>query len=113
MKNSWRYIPYENRMIENIVSYDPTDDIIANLDGDDMMGPMATIWSVEELCDSSHSLLTKRQKIVLYHRIVDGFTFQQIANKMSTSRQNCCEIFYKALERIRLWLEQSEGGEGI
>ena len=104
MKNNWRYIPYEGRMIENIVSYDPTDDIIARLDGDDEAGPTATIWSVEELCEPGHSLLTKRQKVVLYHRIVDGFTFQQIATKMSTSRQNTCEIFYKAIERIRVWL---------
>lgn len=100
MKDDWRYVPYSRGALEKMLNYNPEDDYIAKLDGDVTKGEEPT-FSFDNLLSRSDKLLTRKQKIVLYKRLVEGKTFQSIGDDLSCSRQNCYEIYHKALSRLK------------
>ena len=99
-KNNWRYLPITPELMDLKINYSPEDNYIRYLDGDNI-GEDDDDFSIFRYFEVNNTTLTKKQKIVLYQRIVEGKTFESIGNNLDTSRQNIFEIYYKALERIR------------
>lgn len=99
-KNDWRYVPYTPEALDSINYYDPEDTMIEAIDSkrtqEEDIG-----FSFHSLIEDKNKLLTKKQKLVLYLRIVEGKTFAQIGKECKTSRQNCFEIYNKALTRLK------------
>jgi DNA-directed RNA polymerase specialized sigma subunit len=99
-KNNWRYLPITPELMDLKINYSPEDNYISFLDGDNI-GEDDDDFSIFGYFEVNNNTLTKKQKIVLYQRIVEGKTFESIGINLETSRQNIFEIYYKALERIR------------
>jgi len=95
----WRYINYSQEAIDNIHNHNPEDLLIAMIDGD-ITEEEDYSFSFHQLLDET-KLLTNKQKIVLYKRIVEGKTFEQIGKECKTSRQNCHELYQKAIIRLK------------
>ena len=99
-KNNWRYLPITPELMDLKINYSPEDNYIRHLDGDNIEEDDKE-FSIFGYFEVNNNTLTKKQKIVLYQRIVEGKTFESIGTNLETSRQNIFEIYYKALERIR------------
>lgn len=98
--NNWRYVSYNQTAIDSIHNYNPEEDIISKLDREKEEENNIT-FSFHALLEDGNKLLTKKQKLVLFKRIAEGKTFAQIGKECRTTRQNCFEIYNKALLRLK------------
>jgi len=108
MKGNWRYIPLTAKQLERIVAVDYETIILDRLDGDDEEEDIG--FSIFDLLDST-DLLTDRQKDVLELRLVDALTFEEIGQKLQTSKQNVFEIYNKGIQNLKkdlTWLSIPE-----
>jgi DNA-directed RNA polymerase specialized sigma subunit len=108
MKGNWRYIPLTAKQLERIVAVDYETIILDRLDGDDDEEDIG--FSIFDLLDST-DLLTDRQKDVLELRLVDALTFEEIGQKLQTSKQNVFEIYNKGIQNLKkdlTWLSVPE-----
>ena len=99
MKDDWRLLPIPDYKMDEMHSYDPENDIISRLDGDvgeEEDGYLDLIFSEDS------SILTPGQKVVLWHRLIDGMTYDQIGKIIGTSRQNVYEMYNKALKNLKM-----------
>lgn len=99
MKDDWRLLPIPDYKMDEMNSFNPENDIISKLDGEpdeEENGYMDLIFSEES------GILTPGQKVVLWHRVIDRMTYDQIGKLIGTSRQNVYEIYNKALKNLRL-----------
>ena len=107
--NDWRYVSYNQTSLDTIHNYNPEDEIIDRIDGR-KEEEQSINFSFHALLEDGNKLLTRKQKLVLYKRIVEGKTFAQIGKECKTTRQNCFEIYNKALSRLKedtSWLSGS------
>ena len=98
MKGNWRYVPLSASQLERVRAVDYEQLILDHLDGDDQEEPEG--FSIFDLLDNT-KLLTDKQKDVLEMRIVDNLTFEEIGQKLKTSKQNVFEIYKYALANLR------------
>ena len=98
MKGNWRYVPLSASQLERVRAVDYEQLILDHLDGDDHEEPEG--FSIFDLLDNT-KLLTDKQKDVLEMRIVDNLTFEEIGQKLKTSKQNVFEIYKYALANLR------------
>lgn len=96
----WRYVYFSEEQIDNINNYNPEDELIDMIDNGKVELEEPS-FSFHSLIEANDKRLTKKQKVVLYKRIVEGKTFAQIGKECNSSRQNCFEIFNKAITRLR------------
>jgi|LakMenE01Jun11ns_1017448.scaffolds.fasta_scaffold9574028_1 DNA-directed RNA polymerase specialized sigma subunit len=93
---SWRYICLVPEQIDRLIHIDEEQIIIDKLDGVSSEEETFSFFDVVE----NHKSLTEKQKDVLFHRIVEELTFEQIAEEMRSSRQNVYEIYKTALNNL-------------
>lgn len=65
----------------------------------------------EDFAEKLHealNTLTDLQKVIVHHRIWDGLTFTQIAEKYNCTKQNIHQIFNDACFKMRIYLETGE-----
>ncbi len=99
MKDDWRLLPIPDYKMDEMNSYNPEQSIISRLDGDleeEENGYLDLIFS-EDSC-----ILTPGQKVVLWHRVIDNMTYDQIGKIIGTSRQNVYEMYNKALKNLKM-----------
>jgi RNA polymerase sigma factor (sigma-70 family) len=106
-KNSWRYVSLSEDALASINHYDPTDAIIAKIDGenhfDDSFHESLNHQKPElyAVLDKSCFILTQRQKQIVSLRLIDDKTFNEIAEEIGGSRQNAYQTFKLAIESLR------------
>lgn len=52
--------------------------------------------------NAARALLTEREREVVDLRLRDGLNFNQVAAATGTTRQNCCEAYQRALDKLGL-----------
>jgi DNA-directed RNA polymerase specialized sigma subunit len=55
-------------------------------------------FTIEGICKLT--ILTEKQKVVLYKRLVEDRTYDDIGKELGTSRQNIFEMYHKAIKRL-------------
>ena len=55
-------------------------------------------FTIEGVCKLN--ILTEKQKVVLYKRLVEDRTYDDIGKELGTSRQNIFEMYHKAIKRL-------------
>lgn len=93
---SWRYICLVPEQLDRLIHIDEEQIIIDKLDGSSSEEETFSFFDVIE----NHKNLTDKQRDVLYYRIVEELTFEQIAEEMKSSRQNVFEIYKTALNNL-------------
>ncbi len=93
---SWRYICLVPEQLDRLIHIDEEQIIIDKLDGGSSEEETFSFFDVIE----NHKNLTEKQREVLFYRIVEEATFEEIAKEMKSSRQNVYEIYKTALNNL-------------
>lgn len=82
---------------QDVVSLDITYD-----DGDNKLNPSHTYdYSAKLIAEEAMSKLNPRDRKIVFHRIWYRETFTEISKVMGMSRQECCVLHNKAIEKLR------------
>jgi len=96
MKDKWRYVFMPQWAIDNIgVSYNPEDEIIRVLDGEEEE-PSASFDAYEIL-----NKLSAKEKKIVEAILYDGMTFEATGKALRLSKQRIHQIYTIALQKLK------------
>ncbi len=98
MKGNWRYLPVGDQtwMMDNLHNHNPEEDIIRNMEPD--------LYKQEPQLKSGHEIivdLPEKYREIVYHRLWEGETFQQIGDRMNCSRQWAHVLYNRGIDILK------------
>ena len=103
LKDDWRYLNVgtDTYKIDNSLNYNPEDDYIAMLDGEEE--PNLSPWERTELPPAIELIecLDERKKQIVFLYYWEGKSFSKIGRLMGFTKQRAHQLFGEAIEEIK------------
>jgi DNA-directed RNA polymerase specialized sigma24 family protein len=95
-KDAWRYRYAEPWLIDKLYNNDPTDQIIAALDGE-----VEADLPDSNLMERIENLLSSKEAFIVTAHAIDCRSFRDIANELGCHHSWCHVLYNKAMLKLR------------
>lgn len=96
--SDWRYSPVPIWVLDRHLSYNPEDEMIADIDGE---GEPAYADLTFTYHSALEEFLNTREARIVDMKIGDGMSFSEIGNDYGISKQRVHQIYCVAIEKLK------------